>query len=148
MPDAPVVIGNVLDQPVDGVVGVGALVNLLRGHFQLMRPHVDELPLRHALAAHILKNDDVVCAGEAGGGAERARKVVFAVRDAVGSALHNNRVRFAGRFRRVNHCKEGHAVAHGNARFLTCVVRFHVERLCRIALSLVVFILRLRVACQ
>ena len=66
MPDPAVVVRHVLDQPVDGVVGVGALVDVGRAALlgDDVRPHVDELALRHPAAAHVLVGEDVAVLAE------------------------------------------------------------------------------------
>ncbi len=70
-PDPAVVVGHVLDQPVDRVEGIGALVDLVRaGLLRPVRPHVDELALRHPAAAHVLVDHDVALVAEERRGAE------------------------------------------------------------------------------
>ena len=63
--DPAVVVGDVLDEPVDRVERVGALVDVGgAGLLRLVRPHVDEFTLRHPAAANILVHDDVALGAE------------------------------------------------------------------------------------
>ena len=58
MPTVPLLFGNVLDQPVDGVVGVGGFVGVLRvGEVHLRRELEDAL--RFEAAAQVLEDEDV-----------------------------------------------------------------------------------------
>ena len=58
--DLAVVVGDVLDQPLDGVVGVGAFVGVLRAALDgAVRRHVDELAFGHVAAADVLVDEDV-----------------------------------------------------------------------------------------
>ncbi len=61
--DPAVVVRQVLDQPLDGVPGVGALVGA-GGRIVADRSHVDELALRHKAAAHVFGDEDVALARE------------------------------------------------------------------------------------
>ena len=79
--DPAVVVGHVLEQPVDRVERVGALVDVGgAGLLRPVRPHVDELALRHPAPAHVLVDHDVALGAE-----ERRRAEVRLVGvDAVG----------------------------------------------------------------
>ena len=57
--DPAVVVGDVLRQPLDRVVGVGRLVDPGGVGAGPGRAHVDELPLRHVSAADVLVGEDV-----------------------------------------------------------------------------------------
>ena len=59
LPDLAVVPLHVLQQPLDGVVGVAALVDLLALLRWVVRPHIDELALGHPPPAHVLVDEDV-----------------------------------------------------------------------------------------
>ncbi len=61
-PDAnlAVVVGHMLEQELDGVVGVGGVVDILRRFlFVDVGTHLDELAFAHPAAAHILVDEDV-----------------------------------------------------------------------------------------
>ena len=73
-PDAPVVAGHVLHQPVDRVPGVRALVDVLaRGLCRVVRPHLDPVAVRHVAPAHVLVGDDEAGLREVLGGADARR---------------------------------------------------------------------------
>ncbi len=56
---ASVVVRHVVEQPLYGVVSVGALVDRLRVAFGARRPHHHELTLRFVTPADILKHEDI-----------------------------------------------------------------------------------------
>ena len=56
---ASVVVGHVLEQPLDGVVGVRAFVNCLCVALRARWPHHHELALRFVAPANILKHENV-----------------------------------------------------------------------------------------
>ena len=59
MPTFAVVIGNVLHEPVDGVVSIGRFVDVLgRGFGFQDGAHVHERSFRAVFAAHILERED------------------------------------------------------------------------------------------
>ncbi len=114
---AAVVPGDVLQQPLDRVVRVRALVDVRRARLlREVRPHVDELALRHHPPAHVLVDEDVALAHEAGGRPETVLVRVGAVgRHAVGRAVEENRVGRAAILGHVHGREELHAVAHRDA---------------------------------
>ena len=57
--DAAVIVGNVFEQPVDRVVGVGPFINRLGIATIPRRPVHDELSLRLVAAADVLEDEDV-----------------------------------------------------------------------------------------
>ena len=59
MPTLPLDFGNVLDQPIDGVVGVGGVIDVGRIQRPVQRPGHDVVALRTVLAAHVLHDADV-----------------------------------------------------------------------------------------
>ena len=82
--DPAVVVRHVLNQPIDGVVGVGGLVDLLAGLVGNVRPHVFVLAFAHVAPAHVLIDKDVAFAREQFIGAQRRLELIRAVgRDAV-----------------------------------------------------------------
>ena len=93
--DLTVVVGNVLEEVVDGVVGIGGVIHVL-GRLLVVdvRTHLDIVALAHPAASHILIDEDVAALFELLGGAEVMRILVFAVRaNAIGSTVHEERVR-------------------------------------------------------
>ena len=74
-PDArvPIVVGHILEQPVDGVVEIAGVVDVLLGFLVVeVRAHFDELAFRHVTAADILKDENVSRLVELGSGSQRA----------------------------------------------------------------------------
>ena len=102
--DAAVVVGDVLEQPLDGVVGVGALVDRLRvlAIARLAQHH--ELALGLEAAANVLQHDDVAVGGKIDERRRDAGRRVLA--DAVGRPLKDDRqlVRLT---RRARACRSG-----------------------------------------
>jgi hypothetical protein len=112
--DAPVVVRDALQQPVDGVVGVRALVDVLRSLLDRhVRPHLLELALRHVAPARVLEDEDEARVLEAAGRTERGAIRVDAVRaDAVGRARQQERPRLRGVFGQVDRREQPDAVTH------------------------------------
>ena len=139
--DASVVVGDVVDQPIDGVVHVRARIDI-GGRFLLVevRGHLDEFALGLEAPAHVLVDEDVARLVEILGGSEVARgrrEMVLAVgvlavarvgdAHAVGRADHQERVRLRLVLGHVDGGEEFHAVAHGDAVFVLRVMLAHVE---------------------
>ena len=74
MPTLPLLSGNVLHQPVDGVVGVGGVIDRRRIQRPVQRPVHHVVALGAVLAAHVLHHADVAAFDDDVGG------VVVAVR--------------------------------------------------------------------
>src|SRR6185295_7298624 len=56
--DAAVVVWNVLEQPFDRVIGVGAFVDIVVALFvRMIRPHLQELTLGHVSPARVFVNE-------------------------------------------------------------------------------------------
>ena len=125
-PDLAGVAGNVLDQPVDGVVGVGALVGVLGAALHgLVRADHDVVAFAQIAAANVLIDEDEFLAREQLEGPSAGAVLVDAVgRDAVAGALHHDRVRLSlgDVFGNVDRGEELDAVAHGDAVFELVVV--------------------------
>jgi len=81
-------------EPIDGVVGIGALIDVIRPRMgRELRAHFEECAFALETAAHILDNEDVAGAGERRGRAEVGRIAVLAVRPgAIGGARQQNRI--------------------------------------------------------
>ena len=124
-----VVVGHVLEQPVDGVVEVGAVVDVL---FRLLvvdvGTHLDECSFGHVAAADILIDEDVSGFVEVGRRAELGAIEIDAVRaDAVGRAVDQERVGMRSVLGHIDGGEQMDAVAHGDAVFVFRVVFFDVE---------------------
>ena len=127
MPTLPVLPGTILDQPVDGVVGVGALVGVLGAALDgLVRADHDVVAFAHVAAADVLVDEDEFLAREQLGGPERGAVLIDAVgRDVVAGALHHDRVGAAvgeDVLGDVDGGEELDAIAHGDAVFELGVV--------------------------
>ena len=121
------VVGNVLDEPVDGVVGVGALVGIFGAALdRLVGADDDVIAFAHVAAADVLVGEDEFFAGEEFGGAEGGAVLVGAVgRDVVAGALEHDGVGLVvgeGVLGDVDGGEELDAVAHGDAVFELGVV--------------------------
>ena len=94
-PGISIVVGHILEKPIDGVVKVAAIVDvLIRLLVVDVRTHLDELAFRHVSPADVLKNKDVSRLVEIGRGPELRAVQVDAVRpDAVRRAIDQKRVR-------------------------------------------------------
>ena len=127
MADLAVVVGDVLEQPVDRVVGVAALVDVLRPLGRVVRPHVDERPLRHPAAANVLVDEDVPFLAEQRRRAKVAGILIVAVGPDAGlRAGQQDRVLAARVLRGVDRGEEADAVAHGDLVLGLGVVRLDV----------------------
>src|SRR5215813_2277865 len=124
-PGLAVVVRNVFHQPLDGVVGVGALVDVPGAFFVLVRRHFDERSLALVAAAHVLIDKDEPVLHKAWRRPETLRIVVCSVwGDAIGSPLDQE---WKGLCRRsivgyIDRCEQLRAVAHSNPIFVFCVV--------------------------
>jgi len=124
-PDLAVMVGHVLQQPFDRVVGVRRLVDVLRPRLRRhVRPDILELALRHQPSANVLVDEDVPVADEQVRRAEAAAVGIRAVgRHAVRRPVEENRVRSRGVLRDVNRGEQLHPVAHRHLVLLLHVVR-------------------------
>ena len=131
--DAPlanfaIVIGHILNEPVDCVEGIAAFVGVLLTFFNgAVRGHVGELAFAHVASTNVLGDEDVASFDEVVGGAEAGGVVVDSVgSDAVRGADHQHRVRLCRVFGCVDGGEELLAVAHGDFEFVLGVVRLDV----------------------
>ena len=68
MPTLPLRLGNILHQPVDGVVGVGGMIDRRRILRAVQRAVHHVVALRAVLAAHVLHHADVAALDDHIGG--------------------------------------------------------------------------------
>ena len=125
LPRLAVVVGDVLHQPVDRVVGVAAFVDVFRavlyGH---VRTHVDELALRTHASANILVGEDEQVFGELTRRPDAGLVGIHAIGPhAVGSAEEHDRVRLRDVLGSVHGCEEPHAIPHRDHVLVLGVVR-------------------------
>ncbi len=122
--DLAVVVRHVREQAVDRVVGVGALVDVLRSRLLLdVRSHVDEDAFREVAAAHVLVDDDEAVAHREFGRTDGLLRLVRSIRsDAVGRTAHEDRVLLRSVLRRVDRGEELRTVAHRDAHLALVVV--------------------------
>ena len=111
--DLAVVAGNIFDEPLDGVMGVGAFVNALSSRSRL-RPDVLEGSLGHIAAAHVLINEDIAFFKKVSIWPETlAKGVVLIGLNAIWRAHHQDGARIGGIFRRIHDGIQPYAVTHG-----------------------------------
>ena len=123
---APVVVRDVLQQPVDGVVGIRALVDFFRSLGRIEGPHLLELPFRHVAAARVLIDEDEAVFLKVLGRPERARILIDAVwRDAVRRAGDQERVLLGGVLRHIHGGEKPRPVTHRDHVFILRVSRSH-----------------------
>ncbi len=123
--DLAVVVGDVVNEPLDGVVGVGAFVGILGAALDgAVRRHVDEIAFGHVAAADVLVDEDELLAAEFIRRAEGGLVVLHAVGpDAVGRAGQHDGIGFGGVLGDVDAGEEALAIAHGNLEFVLGIVR-------------------------
>ena len=107
--DAPVVARNILEQPLDRVVRIGALVERRGIARRARRALHDERPFGTELSAQVLKREDVAFVGQR---LEIRDKVAGGTVDAVRRALHDDRQRCGLGGRREDLRVKTHAVSH------------------------------------
>ena len=123
--DLAIVIGDLLDQPVDGVVGVRTLIDLLRRLLGEMRSHVDKLTFRHPPPSHVLVNEDVAGFAELGRRSQIISVLVNAVRlHVVRRSRHQKRIRPTRILRNVDRREQPFPVTHRNPVFVLRVMCF------------------------
>ena len=107
--DAPVVARHILEQPLDRVVRIGALVERRGIARRARRALHDERPFGTELSAQVLKREDVAFVGQR---LEIRDKVAGGTVDAVRRALHDDRQRCGLGGRREDLRVKTHAVSH------------------------------------
>src|SRR5581483_1580397 len=105
--DAPIVVGNILEQPLNGVVGVGALIRALGIGGRARRALHDECPLRFESAAQVLEDEDVAVGDQLVEVSAVGPALVFG--DAIRSARIEKRQRLGGGFGSKNYSLQPHA---------------------------------------
>ena len=127
--DAAVVPGDVIEQPLDGVVGVRGLVHRVPALLDRHRPHLDELPLGHELSAHVLVDEDEALVLEALRRSEARGVGRGAVRrHAVRRPKQQDWIGLRGVARRVNGREQRDAVAHGHTMLGLRIPAFDARR--------------------
>ena len=133
--DVAVVAANVMDQPLNGVPGVGALVDGTRvGLCVQVRADVNELTLRGESTANILQNENELLVYVGVGQVTRPSSGVDGVGlQVVRGSLEQNRILGSGCcvLGGVNQREKLHAVPHGDAVFVLRVPCCERIRLCR-----------------
>ena len=125
--DAAVVVSHILDQPINGVVGVGCFVDLISFLVRNVWPHVFINAFAHIAAAHIAVNEDVACAREQFVWPQQRFVIVRAIRtDAIRRAVEHDRISLLLVFRLVDANEEFHAIAHRNHHFALGVMTLDV----------------------
>src|ERR1700722_190771 len=119
--DAAGVVGNIFDEPGDGVVGVGAFVDQLGIFVVDHGAGHDESAFGFIAAANIFEDEDVAVFDEFGVAGVDAVGVGFV--DPVGSTFHQDRQRSGGIFGREDYGVEFYAVANGDHHFFTGELR-------------------------
>ena len=112
--DAPVVVRDVLHEPVDRVVGVRAFVRRFGGlRLRQDRPHHDELALGSKLPAHVLiHEDELLCRKRRRGTERRAVRVGPVRRRSVRRPMQHERVRCRRILWRIDDGEQLHTVPH------------------------------------
>ena len=111
-----VVVRNVLHEPVDGVVGVGALVDFFRALVWIERADVNVITFGAIAAADVLRDEDELVLRQFAEGAERIAVVVRAVGlQRIRRAREHDGPRLRIILRHIDASEELHAVAHGDA---------------------------------
>lgn len=131
--DLAIVAGDVFEQPIDRVVSVAALIDLIGIHFVGdLRPNIFEVPFGHPPASDILIHKDVPFGAE-----EWTRtQIAFVLVDSIGLAAirrpsHEEGILLRLILRDIDRREELLAVPHRNAVLELGVVRFDLlQSLC------------------
>ncbi len=123
-----VVAPDVLEQPFDGVVSVGGLVDIPSTTFdRFVRSHLDEFAFAEVAATDILTDENVAAPGEEFVGTEVGPVPVGTIGSAtVGRAAEQEWIAAAGILWHVDGSEEKLAVAHRNPMFIFGVIRLDV----------------------
>ena len=125
--DAAIVVRHVLDQPIDRVVSVGRLINLVALLVRDVGPHIFINALAHVPAAHVLVNEDVAFARKQ---FVRPKEIFVCVRsirpDAIGRTIEHDRILLFLVLRFVDAREELHAITHRNHYFALGVMALDV----------------------
>src|SRR5260370_24084633 len=90
----PVIVGHVLEQPVDGVVEITAFVDILLRTLVIdVGTHLNKIAFRHITAANVLEDEDVARFVEVGRWAELLAILIHPVGShAVRSSVNQKRI--------------------------------------------------------
>ncbi len=126
--DASVVVGHMLQQIIDGVGGVGAIVHILWRFLHVdVGTHFYKGPLRHVAPANILIDEDISGFFKFIRGTEALGILVYTVgSNAVGCAIHEEGIALRCILGHINSGKEMDVIPHGDTVFILCVMSFHV----------------------
>ena len=129
IPTRPLWFGHVLQQPLDGIVGIGAFVDVGGALRRVdMRTHLDEIAFGEVTAAHVLEHEDVPRPVEGLGRPQARPELIDAVwRDAVRRPRHQEGVASRRILRHVDRREQPLAVPHGDVRLVLGVVRLNIE---------------------
>ena len=121
--DVAVVVRHVLHQPVDGVVGVRAFIEILRALGRIERTDVHVSALRAVAPAHVLRDEDELVLRQR---AKRTGRVVVVVRAVWLECIRRAREHDGPRLRivlgHIHAREETYAIAHRNAMLILGVM--------------------------
>ena len=125
---AAVVVGNILQQPINCVVGVRAFVNGVRIAAVARRPLHHKRPFGTVAAADILEHEDVAIREHIRIKIKQAREPFVVIAKAVGRSRQEKRERLLRFLWRVDFGVQFHAVAHRNHHVAFCEERSVVRQ--------------------
>jgi|SRR5579863_625413 len=122
--DFAVVVWEIVDQPVDGVIGIGAVIEVAGAvKVGFVRADVYKRAFGHVAAADVLVDEnESLCFGGFGRADADAVVISSVWGDRVGRALHQDRIFLRRVLRDVDACEQTDAIAHGDAEFVLGVV--------------------------
>src|SRR6266481_6653915 len=128
--DPAIVVWNVLEQPLDCVVGVRALVDVFVALFVWMIwARLQELTFRHVTPARVLIDEYETLFLEVLGGTKRGPIVIHTIRrDAVGRARQEKWILLRSVFWNINGRVEPGSIAHRNLILVFCITLLHARR--------------------
>src|SRR5262245_50117962 len=105
---------QVCQEPLDGVIGITALVRILRAFLaRLVRPHHQEFPLGFELSANILEHENVAVPIEFRRRAKPGWVIPRTIRcDRIGRSKKHDRILLRGVLRSVDEGEELHTITH------------------------------------
>ena len=123
-----VVIGHVLQQKLNRVIGVGAVVHILARFLDVhVRMHFHKFAFGEISSSYILIDEDVIGLFKLFGWSQVFLVLVFAIgTNAVGRAIHENRMRLRSVLGHISGGEQFLAVAHRDAVLVLGVMRLDV----------------------